>query len=107
MITQLPERPDRAFIPIVTLRRSIDGLAQQFQFKLFHDRDDLGPIKCAYLRTGSGNVFVLFAYAYRSSPPHLVDVGIPRDANDPDVALRDIIRELQLDRSDVIRRDLN
>lgn len=106
MITQLPERPDRPFIPMITVRRSIDGLAQQFHFKIFHENDDLGPLKCAYLKTDLGNVFVVFAYAYRTTPPDMFDIAIPQDAGDRDFALRDIIRELRLDRGDVRRRDV-
>ena len=106
MITQLREKPQNPFVPVATVLRDIDAFAQQFSFKINHDTDDLGPMKCAYLQTGRGNVFVLFGYALRSSPPMKVDLGIVTESNDLDGVLRDIKRELRLTKKDVVLREL-
>lgn len=88
------------FVPIGALRRSLDGLANQFGFKIEEDTDDLGPVRCAYLETGCGNRFLLRRYA--SYPDDMVDLFIPTRLPDYQQAVDDIIDELHVRRDQLI-----
>ena len=104
---QLSTKPaDVTFVPMLTVERDIDALAKSGRFKIFQDEDDLGPIKCAYLETSKGNVFVVFAYVYRSVPKAMTDIAIPSGLKTTADVLRDITRELGLKETEVTPRDV-
>jgi hypothetical protein len=88
------------FVPVAALRRSLDGLAKEFGFKIADDNDDLGPVRCAYLETGDGNRFLLRRYS--SYPAEIVDLFIPSRLPNHAQAVDDIIGELNVGRDDMI-----
>jgi len=88
------------FVPIGALRRSLDGLANEFGFKIEEDTDDLGPVRCAYLETDDGNRFLLRRYS--SYPDQIVDLFIPAQLPDYELAVEDIIDELNVRRDEMI-----
>ncbi|HEY5828809.1 MAG: hypothetical protein ACAH24_14540 [Hyphomicrobiaceae bacterium] len=106
MITQLDRRPDGTFVPMLTLKSELEDIASAVGFKVYQDSDDLGPMRCAYLKTGRGNAFMLFAYAFRSTPKGYCDLAIPAGLKKPNLAIDDILRELRFDKRDTLPRDV-
>src|SRR5437773_6828615 len=88
------------FVPIGALRRSLDGLANEFGFKIEEDTDDLGPIRCAYLETDGGSRFLLRRYSSYSDD--MVDLFIPTRLPDYQRAVDDIIDALNVRRDQLI-----
>ena len=106
MLKQLDHRPDGNFVPVQTLRRDLDTLAKAFHLQVHKEKDDLGSIRCAYLETTRKSKFVLFAYAHRAAPKGFVEVGILSGLKDPDTIVKDVHKELRVDKSDVLPRDV-
>jgi hypothetical protein len=82
------------------LRRNLDKLAAQFGFTVEDDADDLGPVRCAYLETESGNRFLLRRYS--SYPEEVVDLFIPSRLPDHEKTVDAIIDELKVARDEII-----
>ncbi len=91
------------FVPVGALRRSLDGLAREFGFKVEEETDDLGPVRCAYLETQDGHRFLLRRYA--SYPEEIVDLFIPSRLQDYNEALNRIVDELKLRRDEIIAEE--
>lgn len=88
------------FVPIGALRRSLDGLAREFGFRVEEENDDLGPVRCAYLETEDGHRFLLRRYS--SYPEEMVDLFIPSRLPDYQEALNNIVDELKMRREEII-----
>ena len=88
------------FVPVGALRRSLDGLAREFGFKVEEENDDLGPVRCAYLETEAGHRFLLRRYA--SYPDEMVDLFIPSRLADYQEALNQIVDELNMRRDEIV-----
>lgn len=106
MVTQLDKRPDGTLVPMLTLRSEIEDIAAAIGFKIYHEADDLGPMRCAYLKTARGNVFMLFAYAFRTTPKGYCDLAILSGLKKPSAVVEDILNELRFDKRDVLPRDV-
>jgi len=91
---------DTDFVPVGALRRSLDGLAREFGFKIEEENDDLGPVRCAYLETEDGHRFLLRRYA--SYPDEIVDLFIPSRLPNYQEALNQIADELKMRRDEFI-----
>jgi hypothetical protein len=91
---------------MLTLKSELDDIASAVGFKVYQDSDDLGPMRCAYLKTGRGNVFMLFAYAFRSTPKGYCDLAIPAGLKKPNLVIEDVLSELRFDKRDVFPRDV-
>jgi hypothetical protein len=91
------------FVPVAALPRSLDVLAQKFGFTVEEDLDDLGPLTCAYLQTGQGRHFVLCRY--RTYPREVVDLFVPSEQEDQKDVLAEIIAELAILPSEVMRTE--
>jgi hypothetical protein len=63
-------------------------------------------MRCAYLKTGRGNVFMLFAYAFRSTPRGYCDLAILSGLKKPNLVIEDILGELRFDKRDILPRDV-
>jgi hypothetical protein len=88
------------FVPVGALRRNLDKLAAQFGFAVADDADDLGPVRCAYLETETGDRFLLRRYS--SYPEEVVDLFIPSRLPDHEKAVDAIIDELKVGRDEII-----
>lgn len=106
MLKQIDKPAAITFIPVISVGRDLDELAKEFKWKVFQDQDDLGPMRCAYLETKAGTKFVVFQYAYRSSPKGIVDIAIPSGLDNLQVAIRDIVESLKLGDDDFAVREV-
>jgi hypothetical protein len=104
MVRQLqqPIDPRDNFIPVVTIRRSIDAMARQLRFTLEQGADDLDTYQAAQMVTESGCKFVLMQY--RGYEDGLVDICIPAKLPNYRQCIRDIIAELGVPDDEIIER---
>ena len=102
MITQ-PDEPvpyNVRFVPVLSLRRSLEALARDLACRVQRGLDDLDEYKVAYLQLDNGCKFLLMRY--RGSPVDMLDIYIPAGRSDYHRCLDDILKELGAVKSDVI-----
>jgi hypothetical protein len=102
MITQ-PDGPvpcNVRFVPVLSLRRSLEALARDLGFRVESGLDDLDEYKVIHLQLDNGCKFLLMRY--RGSPVDMLDIYIPAGRSDYHRCLDDILKELGAVKSDVI-----
>ena len=102
MITQ-PDGPvphDVRFVPVLSLRRSLEVLARDLGFRVESGQDDLDAYKVVHLQLDNGCKLLLMRY--RGSPVDMLDIYIPAGRSDYHRCLDDILKELGAVKSDVI-----
>ena len=106
MLTQ-PNEPvpyDVSFVPVLSLRQSLEALSNDLGFPIQDGQDDLDTYKVAYLQIENGCKFLLVRY--RGSPDDMIDVYIPAKRTDYRRCLDDIVSELGVAESDIIERQV-
>jgi hypothetical protein len=88
------------YVPLAALRRDLRKLSAEHKFGLVDGSDDLDNYTCAYLRTGTGDKFVLIRY--RGIPDDQVEVFVPARLPKPKAVMARILRELNVSPSDVV-----
>jgi hypothetical protein len=95
-----PVPHDIPFVPVLSLRRNLEALAQDRGFRIESGLDDLDEYKVVYLQLEDHCEFLLARY--RGSPREMVDLYIPTGRADYRRCLEDILNELGVARSDVV-----
>lgn len=101
----LPHGAD--YLPIILVRKNLGMFADSKGIKLTDDQDDFDRFTMARLQLDGdpGCDFLLVHYA--GADEGTFDVWLRTDAPNPTKCLLDIIKELRLDSSDVVLRELN
>lgn len=95
-------RPSLILEPVIAFKRPIEFFESQLGVQTIEDYDDLDYYKMLVLRSSSGFTFVLVDY--RRAPVKGTEVRLPIAVENEDTAIKTILSDLELERSDVMWR---